>query len=191
MLVYPGGAEAFPNADGYLFSYNYFSDLGLPTTAAGFDNPIAPGLFAISLVAMAASMLTFYSSMLAGGCKSISVWGCVGAGLVSALGVIAVGFTPYTIYFDAHYWAVAAWLSGIFLATLCFTLVYRAHIRQLPILWGLMIMLLVLAYVAVTFYPVGWLPTQRLQKVLVYSIVIWFIAASLWRYRRIHGNVID
>ena len=44
MLIYPGGTRSDPDAPGYTFFHNFFSELGFTVTRSGAPNPVAAPL---------------------------------------------------------------------------------------------------------------------------------------------------
>lgn len=182
MVYFPGGADQFPDAKHYLFTHNYFSDLGLPQSPSGETNTLAQILFAVSLVVMSLSMALFYLSLSKfGDPKSMAATLCTAFGLLSALGVFAAGFTPYTIVPAAHRCAVIVWLVGIAVATtLYITFAGQNRIKNSKTLS----MLLVTQVAVFSLHSFGYefipAPIALMQKLLVYTIVIWFISHALW-----------
>ena len=61
MLLYPGGTIVDKDTEGYLFFYNFLSNLGERTARNGQDNFISSILFNSSLVIVSFSFLIFYS----------------------------------------------------------------------------------------------------------------------------------
>jgi hypothetical protein len=49
MFFYPGGGPFVGDADRYVFSLNFFSDLGLINPSESKVNPFSPQIFAVSL----------------------------------------------------------------------------------------------------------------------------------------------
>jgi len=61
MILYPGGTIIDKDTDGYLFFYNFLSNLGEITARNGEDNFISSVLFNTSLILVSISFLIFYS----------------------------------------------------------------------------------------------------------------------------------
>ena len=61
MIFYPGGTLIDKDTDGYLFFYNFLSNLGERTARNGDDNFISSILFNSSLILVSISFLIFYS----------------------------------------------------------------------------------------------------------------------------------
>ncbi len=61
MIFYPGGTIIDNNTEGYLFFYNFLSNLGEITARNGEDNFISSILFNSSLILLSISILLFYT----------------------------------------------------------------------------------------------------------------------------------
>ena len=64
MLLYPGGTILDSNSEGYLFFYNYFSNLGEWTARNGEINTVSAYLFNSSLIIFAISYFSFFISFI-------------------------------------------------------------------------------------------------------------------------------
>ena len=64
MIKYPGGTIIDSTTEGYLFFYNFFSNLGEWTAKNGELNTISAYLFSFSLVALSISYFIFYYAFL-------------------------------------------------------------------------------------------------------------------------------
>ena len=62
MSLYPGGTIIDSTTEGYLFFYNFFSNLGEWTAQNGVDNFYSALLFNLSMLILALSYTLFYMS---------------------------------------------------------------------------------------------------------------------------------
>ncbi|MBX3433039.1 MAG: hypothetical protein KF847_06945 [Pirellulales bacterium] len=97
----------------YSLASNFLSDLGRGVTHAGADNRTAATVFNGAILCLGASLAPFFVVMpasLAFGRGAMSV-----LGILTALGLAALGLTPYDRYEQAHYAALALWLGPLVL----------------------------------------------------------------------------
>src|SRR5687768_7559185 len=60
MLFYAGGTAADSTTEGYTFTQNFFSDLGITETYSGAANPISAALFLIALTVAGLSLIGYF-----------------------------------------------------------------------------------------------------------------------------------
>ncbi len=104
MLLYPGGAESDRQAAAYLFSENFFSDLGQWRTQRGAANLPSAFLFSISLAAVGAGVFTFFNVMarlLAGGRRFAPLALRISSAIAGAA-CVGVAFTPWDLLPQPH-----------------------------------------------------------------------------------------
>ena len=106
MLIYPGGTKFDPDAPGYTFFQNFFSELGFTVTSGGVANPIAAPLFFIALTLAGLGLVFFFivfpqffweTPLL----KTLSLFGSL-SGIVSGLAYIGIAFTPANLLPAPH-----------------------------------------------------------------------------------------
>ena len=106
MLFYAGGTMFDPNAPGYTFWANYFSDLGRTKAWSGKDNTVSMILFMIAMtVNCIASIITAIAVPYFFRENSMEKWlSIIGSFLITINGILQVGvaFTPSDIYYDEH-----------------------------------------------------------------------------------------
>ncbi len=104
--------------DGYSITNNFLSDLGRTATLKGADNAVCASIFDRSVVALGISLIPFFSVMPTVLQKGRSVL-CV-LGVLSAIGLIGIGLTPYDRYFVAHHVALGLWIGPMLLMVVTF-----------------------------------------------------------------------
>ena len=106
MFFYPGGTWADPTTQGYRFFQNFFSDLGMWTTASGQANPVAATLFLFALTCAGLGLvlffLTFPRFFAAPGWLTWLSWLGAAIGVWSGISFIGIAFTPADIFLNAH-----------------------------------------------------------------------------------------
>ena len=98
---------------GYSMSDNFLSDLGCSRTFFWQeDNSASAAIFNRSAIILGASLLPFFSILptTIGRLRKL-VWI---SGILSALGLIGIGLTPYDLHFTAHNTALALWIGPMF-----------------------------------------------------------------------------
>ncbi len=114
MVFYAGGTMINPNAPGYTFWANWFSDLGRTKGYSGKDNTVSMVIFiiafcvlSISLIITAIALPYFFRE------NSLEKWlSIIGTFFLIINGILIVGiaFTPWDIYPNEH--SVIVQLSG-------------------------------------------------------------------------------
>jgi hypothetical protein len=105
MKIYPGGSKLFPEAKGYNFLYNFFSDLGLSQTFSGDWNLPSRVLFTIALILVGISLLLYYLTAPKLFTSKKSHWFSTIAsisGILAAVSFVAIAFTPEDLYPSLH-----------------------------------------------------------------------------------------
>ncbi len=126
MFTYPGGTGEDPNAQGYQFFRNFFSELGLTETYLGGSNTISAILFFVALNVAGLGLIFYFILARQFFKESVSQkWlSGIGAffGVISGLGYMGVAFTPANLYIEAHVIAVQVAFVSFFVAALFFTI---------------------------------------------------------------------
>jgi hypothetical protein len=106
MLIYPGGTRIDPNAAGYTFFHNFFSELGYTVTRGGAPNPVAASLFFLALTMAGSGMVLFFLVYLQFFWDRwyLKVLGILGTlcGVVSGLAYVGIAFTPANLLPGPH-----------------------------------------------------------------------------------------
>jgi hypothetical protein len=183
MLAYPGGAKYDRGSSGYLFFQNFFSDLGATKTYSGRGNTTAHVLFIIASVSVGLAMIGFATTWRTIAARRGEGRGFGGvaqvAGVVSGIGFVGVGLTPWDRVLDAHNTFVQVAFGILLVFVLCL-LALQVRNAWPPAFVGVnVVYLIVLAlYVLVLFAGPG-LDTRSglefqvaAQKIVVYGSIL-------------------
>ncbi|MFK7818531.1 MAG: hypothetical protein AB8G99_07425 [Planctomycetaceae bacterium] len=183
MVVYPGGTRIDPTAERYLFSQNYFSDLG--RTHDFEENSNLP------------SMLLFSSALLTVGCTTVALFLSMpdlfendrfsrfvsllvtGFGLIAGTGFVGIALTPWDLFFPQHDLCVNVGFRSLLLGCVAAMInIYRA--KRFPNLFGhlmVVVSFVLLGYILLLAFgpgpdePVGLTIQVGGQKVVAYTLV--------------------
>jgi hypothetical membrane protein len=160
--VYPGGYE---------ITEYFLSDLGRMRTPAGLDNSFCARVFNWSVILLGISLLPSFAVMAAWPVEGQLVPGI--SGLVSCLGLMGIGATPYDVHLSEHLLALAVWFFSTLLLVISF---FRAAdlSRWASILLGVVTSCIV---AAAWKYGAAQQHSDRVvyQKILVATCVGWFV----------------
>lgn len=178
MLFYPGGGSFVGDADRYIFSLNFFSDLGLINPAENKVNPFSPQIFAVSLAFFSFGQLFFYVFFIDVKSEKLKLFILLKvAPLASSVSLILVGVSPNDVVPSYHFAFVSLWLLGLFVSI---STIFAHHVKNRH--FGVAsLSATVLAIIALFSFQsiinIEQFNTLRplTQKVLVYSLVAWFI----------------
>ncbi|MFQ5436944.1 MAG: hypothetical protein ACE5FD_18965 [Anaerolineae bacterium] len=184
MFFYPGGVVGDPSTHGYIFTRNFFSDLGLTVAHNGQANTTDMVLFTTSLTVVGAGLVFFFLMVprlfwnsTSG--KILSILGSA-AGIVTAISYIGVGWTPADIRLEAHVNFVFTAFEAFPIAALLYAIaIYRqpGYPRRFAVVY-LVFTLLLGAYLWLLFFGPNSDSAQGLviqvvgQKLIVYAAVI-------------------
>ena len=183
MLAYPGGAKYDLASGGYLFFQNFFSDLGATKTYSGLGNTTSHVLFIVAAVSVGLAMIGFSTTwrMIAARRGEGRPFGRISeiACIVSGVGFIGVGLTPWDRVLDAHNTFVQVAFSVLLVYVVCL-LALQARNAWPPAFVGCNALhLVVLAlYVLVLFAGPGLATKSGLefqvaaQKIVVYVSIL-------------------
>ncbi|MAT96733.1 MAG: hypothetical protein CL608_06275 [Anaerolineaceae bacterium] len=181
MFFYPGGAWTNPQAEGYHFFQNFFSDLGMWTAHNGVPNPVSATLFFLALTLAGLGLVLFfltfprffakYSLVL----KGLSWLGML-VGVWSGISFVGIAFTPADIFLEAHANFVYSAFLSLPVAIFIFAIaVWRHHTfpnRYAAVLFGFTVCLL--GYIWLLFFGPSGVTAQGFsyqatgQKLIVY-----------------------
>jgi hypothetical protein len=184
MFVYPGGTNNDPTTRGYLFTKNFFSDLGRTIAHNGNPNIASAALFFMALVLAGLAVLLFSVSMLQffkwpRSARLLS-WIGTASGVVSGLGYVGIAFAPANLLLDVHILLVQVAFLGFFL----FVIFYLGAIlvsknypnRDATFLAGFAVILA--GYLWLLFFgpgpetPIGLTIQATGQKIVVYAMIL-------------------
>lgn len=184
MFAYPGGTVADPEARGYSFFRNFFSDLGRTVNPLGRPNTLSFVLFVVALTLAGLGLVLFFLAMPSlfsqpRSARSLSLVGSL-FGIVSGLSFAGVAFTPANLFLTAHKIFVQMAFLSFFLATLAYTaaiILVRDYPRGYLAVFGTFALLLA-GYLWLLFFGPGLESPQGLfiqatgQKVIVYTAIL-------------------
>jgi hypothetical membrane protein len=101
--------EAYPG--GYALDSNFLSDLGCSRTSLGDANTVSATLFNYSIIVLGCAMLPFLVVMPSTLVQAQGVMRF--CGVMSSLGLIGIGMTPYDQYWVEHHLALLLWLGPL------------------------------------------------------------------------------
>jgi hypothetical protein len=107
MIFYAGGTQMDPNAPGYSFWFNTFSDSGRSIAHNGKPNLISMIFFSIAWIVFAITMIPFYivfPRVFEGDTREKKLAEKGGyLGIIGSIAHIGIAFTPADIFFALHY----------------------------------------------------------------------------------------
>jgi hypothetical protein len=195
MLTYSGGAVDNHTAQGYSFTRDFLSNLGMITALSGKPNWVSAVLFFISLTAAGACLVVFFilfphffqANRFE---KVLSLIGSV-LGVLAGISFIGIAFAPADIARPAHVQFVI-WAFRLFpLAVLCYVpvmFVDKHYPKVFAWVFAVFCLLLIGYYLLITNGP-GFTSPQGLviqavgQKIIAYASIISIFIQSLGAYR--------
>jgi hypothetical protein len=199
MIIYPGGTKFDPEAPGYTFFHNFFSELGFTVTRGGLVNPIAAPLFFIALTLAGLGLVFFFvvspqffwkTTLL----KVLSILGSL-SGIVSGLAYVGIAFTPANLLPAPHLQFVLLAFRA-FLPAVLFYLVAIFINREYPNRYAVVYLIfagLLAAYIMlITQGPnvdtaQGVMIQATGQKIIVYAAIITIFIQS-WGASKLVGQ---
>ena len=116
MSVYPGG---------YSITHNFLSDLGCAFTSSQSDNSASASIFNRSIIVLGFSLIPFFIVLPTELGKSR--WVIRYSGVLSAMGLIGIGSTPYDQYFVEHFVALGLWIVPMLFVVVVLASIYQWH----------------------------------------------------------------
>ena len=164
MQVYPGG---------YSFGSNFLSDLGRTVSEFGVPNPSCV-LFNLSVVILGTALLGFF--VFVPSMTDEAQWWVCGPGILSAIGVVGIGLTPYDKFFGPHMVALVMWLGPMVVLLLAHVVTTTVTGRgaTLTRLIALATIFAVIGYALAGFHD-GYV---FMQKVTAGLAIVWFLAIA-------------
>lgn len=189
MFLYAGGTYLEPEASGYNFFYNFFSDLGRTVNYAGESNTPSLILWTIAMGLGGLSIATFFVASIRYCRQSRSLVPSILSGffgVISGASFIGVAFTPADVALDWH----VNFVQIAFLSFLAASILYIPTIvlhHQLPNKYTLIFIVFTAVlggYVWLLFFgPSPETESGRLiqvtgQKIVAYASVVAVLAQS-------------
>jgi hypothetical protein len=109
MSVYPGG---------YSIAHNFLSDLGCTVTSSYLDNSASASIFNRSIIVLGFSLIPFFVVLPT--VLGDAHWIIRCSGVLSAMGLIGIGSTPYDRYFVEHFVALGLWITPMLIVVVTF-----------------------------------------------------------------------
>ena len=164
MQVYDGG---------YSLSHHFLSDLGRTVSLSGMPNPSCV-LFNLSVVILGTALLGFF--VLVPPAVDEGRWFVRVPGILSAMGIIGIGLTPYDKLLVPHIVALVLWLGPMVLLLI-------AHVVSSAISGRESNVTRVLAFatiVAVLGYAIAGTHSGYvfMQKITASLAIVWFLAIA-------------
>lgn len=186
MLFYPGGTYFNSSTTGYLFWYNYFSDLGRFIAHSGTPNLVSfivftftMSLWGLSQIPFYIAFLTFFMNSNSKRTKKLSKIGSL-FGILTGIFFIAIAFTPSDILGFLHNFSVLLGFSSLFLTLNLYVYVlflHESYPRFYSMTLALTEIILVIYYIVLFFIPKYNTLTELFiyvtgQKVIIYTLLI-------------------
>ncbi|MFX0138177.1 MAG: hypothetical protein ACFFDN_31325 [Candidatus Hodarchaeota archaeon] len=184
MVFYKGGTYIDSSTSHYLFSYNYFSDLGRTIAHSGVQNMISFILFTVTLALWGISHILFYIVFLkffsnSKKLKRLSIAGST-FGIITGVFYVGIAFTPVNILGFIHDIFVGLSFGSILLCLILYSLVIFQE-KKYPNFYAKTLAISVI--IIVTYYLTSFLVQTsndviRLllavigQKVMIYTLLV-------------------
>ncbi len=195
MLTYAGGAVDNHANQGYSFSHDFLSNLGMLTALSGKPNWISAVLFFISLAAAGACLVVFFILFprFFQSTRLQRILGLVGSifGVLAGISFIGIAFTPADVARPAHVQFVM-WAFRFFpLAVLCYVPVMfiDEHYPKLYAwVFAVFCLMLIGYYILLTngpdfSSPQGLVIQAVGQKIIAYASIISIFIQSMGAFR--------
>jgi hypothetical protein len=195
MLTYAGGATGNHAAQGYSFTHNFLSNLGMLTALSGRPNWISAILFFISLATAGICLVFFFVLFLYlfQNSRIQSYLGLVGSGfgILAGVSFVGIAFTPADIARPAHIQFVM-WAFRLFPLAVLFYVPVMFIDKQYPRVYAwvfaIFCMLLIGYYLLLTNGPdinsaQGLVVQVVGQKVIAYASIISIGVEAMGAYR--------
>lgn len=201
MLTYAGGAVDNHSAQGYSFTHDFLSNLGMIHALSGEPNWVSAVLFFVSLAAAGACLVVFFilfprffqATQFE---KILSLIGSI-FGVLAGMCFIGIAFTPADIARPAHVQFVM-WAFRLFpLAVLCYVpvmFVDQKYPKVYAYVFAVFCLLLIGYYFLLTngpdfSSPQGLVIQAVGQKIIAYASIISIFIQSVGAYHFIGSNL--
>ncbi len=184
MFYYEGGTYTDPLTQGYLFWYNYFSDLGRIIAHSGNPNMICYILFTITLCLWGLSQIPFYIAFQGffKSYKKMKILSILGSffGVFTGIFFIGIAFTPSDVLGFWHNLFVFLGFGSIFISISLFTIALfqnEDYPKSYAIALAITSVILIIYYLALFLVPNNITSTVLFiyvagQKIIIYSLLI-------------------
>ncbi len=188
MILYPGGTIIDSSTVGYLFFYNFLSNLGEWTAKNGDPNFYSAILFNISMIVLAVSYSVFYYNFLMIVIKK-SKNAILKLLLISSISISLIGFVCVALFssdpetFELHILFVKIGFYSLFFHCLIQTIFVKSIDEFSNILYNVSLVFSVILFLFVLIMEFGPNPFENnqslfvqvtSQKVIVFSILTYY-----------------
>ena len=186
MVFYPGGNIHDPEQIGYLFTRNFFSDLGTTVSYSGAHNTVSCILFNTSLCICGFTFIVlFYKVKNLFKLKALSNLATF-FGIMGGVSFIGVAFTPADLLLDPHILFAHGIFRSLLIASILFTiLIFKTKDFDNKYGYGFIVFgIMVLAYVLVSELGPNPRsnPTALLIQVISQKIIAFWLLLSIYIY---------
>ncbi|WP_457557274.1 hypothetical protein [Candidatus Harpocratesius sp.] len=191
MLVYAGGNGVNPQAKGYNFLLNFFSDLGMWISYHNTPNYFSSIIFSLSVIIVGISLIPFfiYIPVKMSSTQRSKIFFWIGSffGIIASLAYIGIGFTPWDKYLQAHLIFVFIAFPSSFPLAIMYIFGFindRIFPKQMA-LYFVGCSIIILGYVYLLFFgpmtstEIGRLIQVVSQKIVVYAINFTMLAEGI------------
>ena len=192
MVFYPGGNIHDPEQIGYVFTRNFFSDLGTTVSYSGAHNTVSCILFNTSLCICGFTFIVlFYKVKNLFKLKALSNLATF-FGIMGGVSFIGVAFTPADLLLDPHILFAHGIFRSLLIASILFTiLIFKTKDFDNKYGYGFIVFgIMVLAYVLVSELGPNPRsnPTALLIKVISQKILAFWLLLSFYIYSVVLGK---
>ena len=186
MVFYPGGNIHDPEQIGYVFTRNFFSDLGTTVSYSGAHNTVSCILFNTSLCICGFTFIVlFYKVKNLFKLKALSNLATF-FGIMGGVSFIGVAFTPADLLLDPHILFAHGIFRSLLIASILFTiLIFKNKNFDNKYGYGFIVFgVMVLAYVLVSELGPNPRsnPTALLIQVISQKIIAFWLLLSIYIY---------
>ena len=186
MVFYPGGNIHDPEQIGYVFTRNFFSDLGTTVSYSGAHNTVSCILFNTSLCICGFTFIVlFYKVKNLFKLKALSNLATF-FGIMGGVSFIGVAFTPADLLLDPHILFAHGIFRSLLIASILFTvLIFKTKDFDNKYGYGFIVFgIMVLAYVLVSELGPNPRsnPTALLIQVISQKIIAFWLLLSIYIY---------
>ena len=186
MVFYPGGNIHEPEQIGYVFTRNFFSDLGTTLSYSGAHNTVSCILFNTSLCICGFTFIVlFYKVKNLFKLKALSNLATF-FGIMGGVSFIGVAFTPADLLLDPHILFAHGIFRSLLIASILFTiLIFKTKDFDNKYGYGFIVFgVMVLAYVLVSELGPNPRsnPTALLIQVISQKIIAFWLLLSIYIY---------
>ena len=186
MVFYPGGNIHDPEQIGYVFTRNFFSDLGTTVSYSGVHNTVSCILFNTSLCICGFTFVVlFYKVKNLFKLKALSNLATF-FGIMGGVSFIGVAFTPADLLLDPHILFAHGIFRSLLIASILFTiLIFKTKDFDNKYGYGFIVFgIMVLAYVLISELGPNPRsnPTALLIQVISQKIIAFWLLLSIYIY---------